>query len=87
MAGDRNEKCPRAGNFKLHEKICLCCERTEDEKNRTFDHKNKKRVQNKTELYLSVTILCLCSHMQDVYGTVHWPDNPNCTKTPLWPSE
>ena len=32
MIGERDENCPRAGNYKLHEKRCMSCERIVDRK-------------------------------------------------------
>ena len=42
MAGDRDGICPKAGNFKLHEKRCMCCERMVDGKTELLSRKNKK---------------------------------------------
>ena len=87
MAGDRDGICSEAGNFKLHDKRCMCSERMVDGKTELLSTKTKKRVQNQTALYLSVNVVYLCFDMQDLYGTVHWSDNTNDAKTPLWPSK
>ena len=43
MAGDRDGICPMAGNFKLHEKRCMCCERMVDGKTELLSRKKKSK--------------------------------------------
>ena len=42
MAGERNLSGPMTGNFKLHNKRCMCCERMEDEKTKLLSSKTKR---------------------------------------------
>ena len=65
-AGEREESGPMVGNFKLHNKRCMCCDRMEDGKNKNIELKNKKRIPNQEALYMSNNILCLCFDMSNL---------------------
>ena len=53
LIGERNKNCPRAGNYKLHDKRCMCCERIVDGK-----HNLQKLTKTKSELKMKLHYTC-----------------------------
>ena len=58
MAGESNESGPMAGNFRLHNKRCMCCERMEDGKTKLLSSKTKREYQIKRH-YTCQTTFCV----------------------------
>ena len=56
-------------------------------KNQVSEQQDKERIQDKTALYMSDYILCLCVDLQALLGPIYWADNQNHAETTLWPQE
>ena len=57
-AGEDPDNCPRAGNYQLHSKRCMCCERMEDGKTKLLSSKTKREYQIKRH-YTCQTTFCV----------------------------
>ena len=57
-AGERVENFPRAGNFKFHQKRCMCCERMEDGKTKLLSTKTKREYKIKRH-YTCQSVFCI----------------------------
>ena len=55
---DAPANCPPAGNFKLHSKRCMCCDRMEDGKNKLLSSKTKREYKIKRH-YTCQTTHCV----------------------------